>query len=213
MSMLARSFPSALLLLAAACGNAPVPVEPTASDGAAPSAGTMPPGHPPVAQASRPAAAPAADAARFTAQEGWITEAPSSAMRFAQYVLPAEGEGEDASVVVFYSPGGMGSVEDNLARWAGQMEQPDGSDPLAAAETKVERRDGVVFHTIDVTGTFASTPMMPGAPAGEKKPDTRLVGTVIECDSGPYYVKLVGPSATVERWRESYDAFLAAFRP
>ena len=50
--------------------------------------------------------------------------------------------------------------------------------------------------------------------AGERanKPNWRMLAAVVETPRGPYYVKLVGPDATVQRWKESYQAFLQAIR-
>jgi len=31
--------------------------------------------------------------------------------------------------------------------------------------------------------------------------------------AGPYYIKLVGPAATVQRWRRSYEGMLDGMRP
>src|ERR1700730_6362397 len=40
---------------------------------------------------------------RFKTPDGWVTEQPSSKMRAAQYKLPkAEGDSEDASLVLYY---------------------------------------------------------------------------------------------------------------
>jgi hypothetical protein len=40
---------------------------------------------------------------RFKMPDGWVSESPSSRMRGAQYTLPkADGDAEDASLVVYY---------------------------------------------------------------------------------------------------------------
>jgi hypothetical protein len=54
--------------------------------------------------------------------------------------------------------------------------------------------------------------MMPGSGDRQNKPGWRLLGAVVESPHGPYYVKLVGPDATVRSWKESFRAFLRAIR-
>src|SRR5262245_50726457 len=77
----------------------------------------------------------------LTPQPGWIVEKPANTMRKAQYSLPrADGDSEDASLIVHYFGGQGGSREDNLRRWAGQFEQPDGSssaDKLKSSERTI----------------------------------------------------------------------------
>ena len=74
---------------------------------------TRQPAPPP--EAAPPAEVPAAPAAapvgmHWTAQPGWIAEPTTSAMRKAQFKLPrAEGDGEDASLIVYYFGGSGGS--------------------------------------------------------------------------------------------------------
>src|SRR3954464_13311006 len=63
---------------------------------------------------------------RFKAPDGWTTEKSSSSMRVAQYRLPkAEGDKEDASLVLYYFGASQGgSAQANIDRWIGQMQQP-----------------------------------------------------------------------------------------
>ncbi len=78
--------------------------------------------------------APAAGLA-WTAPEGWRSVPPSSSMRVAEWALAkADGDPEDASLVVFHFPGTGGSVQANLDRWYTQFEQPDGEAQQAAAQ-------------------------------------------------------------------------------
>src|ERR1041384_3439741 len=66
---------------------------------------------------------------KFKVPAGWVEEQRTSSMRVAQYKLPkAEGDTEDASLVLYYfGPGQGGSVTANIDRWISQMKQPDGS--------------------------------------------------------------------------------------
>jgi hypothetical protein len=63
----------------------------------------------------------------FTTPEGWRPSQPSSSMRVAEFTLPhATGDAEDAQFVVYYFGGSGGSVEANMQRWIGQIQQADG---------------------------------------------------------------------------------------
>ncbi|HEX6882732.1 MAG TPA: hypothetical protein VF530_05085 [Planctomycetota bacterium] len=161
-----------------------------------------------------PAAAPSASSApRWSAQEGWIEEPPTSAMRRAQFRLPdPDGAAEATLVVYHFGPGGGGGVEANVARWASQFEQPDGSDPAAAARTTTRTLKGVALTDVDLAGTYVAE-TSPGSGQRVREAGWRLLATILEPEGGPYYVKLVGPAATVAAHEARYRAFLAAALP
>ncbi len=196
-----RIAPGLSLLIAVACGHsAPVPVEPGER-----------PSEPRESAPASPAPAARTGEPAFQAQPGWVQETPSLPMRIAQYALPAAGgDAEDAELTVFGGMGIGGSVEDNLARWAGQFQAPDGGpskDVIRSAPRKVGE---LTIHRLEVGGSYV-TGAMPGGPPPRNEPDWRMLGAVIETREGPYFVKCVGPEATVRRWTESFDAFLATF--
>src|SRR5262245_2011892 len=57
------------------------------------------------------------------APESWKEEQPTSAMRLTQFKVPkAEGDAEDAELIVFYFKQGSGSAEDNLKRQLAKFE-------------------------------------------------------------------------------------------
>jgi len=182
------------VLLLAACGDAPRPVaEATGTPGMGGTAQA------PAAQAFTP---------HFHGQEGWVEEQPSNSMRIRQYSLPGEGEAGDASVVVFYfGPGGGGGLEANLSRWASQMAPADGSDPMAAMSRSERSLESIKVTEVALTGTYAGD-MMPGAGERPTFAGYALRGAVLECEGGPYFVKMTGPEAVVERWSDSFKTFI-----
>jgi len=146
---------------------------------------------------------------KFVEQEGWISEPPSNNFRKAQYRLPAvEGDPDDATLVVITFPGG-GTVDDNFTRWCMQFLQDDGRPSTEAAARDVEEREGFRFHTIDVSGRYVAE-TQPGSGERVNLPEYRLLGCVIETGGSPYFVKMVGPAETMERWQASFYAFLKA---
>lgn len=149
----------------------------------------------------------AASDLKLKAPDGWVSETPSSNMRVAQYKLP--GEAGDASLVVYYfGPGQGGSVDANLERWIGQMQQPDGGSSRAKAKTETTTVNGMNTTLLDVTGTFSAGDMTGGGGSGQAMPNARMRAAVIETPKGAYYIKLVGPEKTIEKWDAGYMAFV-----
>lgn len=144
---------------------------------------------------------------------GWVEEPPRSSMRAAQYRIPrAEGDARDAELVIFYFGGGGGSVEDNLDRWTSQFQQPDGRPSREVA--KLEERetpDGLTAHLIDLPGTYVAE-TRPGSGERVHEPGSRLLGAIVETPAGPFFVKLVGPDATVRAAKDAFLAFVDSFQ-
>jgi predicted small lipoprotein YifL len=149
---------------------------------------------------------------RFKAPDGWTTEKPSSNMRAAQYKLPkAEGDNEDASLVLYYFGSNQGgTAQANIDRWISQMQQPDGSDSKSKAKTDTLTVNGLKVTTVDVTGTYTAE-MAPGSKTFHNDDNYRLRAAVIETPKGNYYVKLTGPAKTIARWEQSYNDYLKSF--
>ena len=158
------------------------------------------------------AAAPSAPASsgelQFKTPNGWTSQQPSSSMRIGQYELPAaEGDSEPATLVVFYfGPGQGGSVEANLDRWMGQIQQPDGGSSKDKAKTQTLTVNGMKVTLLDVSGTYAGGDM--GRGSGQPKSNFRMRAGVIESPKGGYFIKLVGPEKTVVKWDDSFIAFI-----
>ncbi len=149
----------------------------------------------------------------FVPQTGWEIEETASSMRAAQYRLPGDGSTDDAQLVIYYfGPNGAGPIEDNIDRWCGQFEQPDGRASRNAAATAKRIVHGLAVTTIDLPGTYVAG-TFPGSGERVNQPDYRLLGAIFETDAGPYYAKLLGPAQTVARWQASYDAFIRSLRP
>ena len=179
------------------CSDAPVPIKnsqpaPPQSD----------------ASQSRPASSGQSSAAsgglRLRAPDGWTSETVASNMRVSQYRLPhAEGDAEDASLVVYYFGQGQGgSVDANLERWAGQMGQT-----LDKAQKQAMTVNGLSVTLLDVTGHY-SAEMTPGSAEKVDKPNSRLRAAVIETPKGPYFVKLIGSVKTIGRWDQEFLSYI-----
>ena len=129
-------------------------------------------------------------------------------MRKAQYRLPGSGGAGDATLVVYhFGPGGGGGVEANLERWAGQFEQPDGSDSRAAMKSAARTLNGREVTEVDLAGTYVAE-TSPGSGEHVREEDWRMLAAILAAPEGAYYAKLVGPSATIKRWEASFTSFL-----
>lgn len=129
-------------------------------------------------------------------------------MRVADFVLPkAEGDAEDASLVIYFFGGTGGTVQANLDRWFGQIAQPDGRQTKDVATTSARFINGLSVTTFDARGTYVAE-VTPGSEQRFHKPGYRMRAAVIETKGGPYFIKLVGPIKTVARWDKEFEAFL-----
>ena len=164
------------------------------------------------APASEPvpaAARPPGSALVFEPPPEWVVESPTSTMRKAQYRLPrAEGDPEDAECVVyFFGAMGGGGVDANIERWCSQFEQEggrDSKDVLARSERKV---NGLPVHEVQLSGTYVAE-TAPGSGVRVNKPGFRMLAAILESDHGAYYVKLVGPEATVQEHASAFRDFI-----
>ncbi|MCG8607527.1 hypothetical protein MJD09_21410 [bacterium] len=148
----------------------------------------------------------------WTSPPAWTIETPTSSFRKAQFrLLRTQDDPEDATCIVFHFGGEGGGVQANLDRWASQFTQPDGSASLEAAKTERVTVNGLKQTRLDLSGTylFKTTPM---SPHHTEKPNFRMLAAVVESSSGPWFVKLVGPVATVSKWEQSYKQFMDSFQ-
>jgi hypothetical protein len=167
---------------------------------AAPAAGMKP--------AAAHSAAPASGGLKYTAPSDWVSEQPTSSMRQAQYRLPrAEGDPEDAELVVFYFQGGGGGVQMNIDRWTGQFTKADGSPVSGVAKTSKKESHKIPITIVDVSGTYMAG-MGPMLAETKAKPNFRMLAAVAEAPSGPWFFKLTGPAKTVGKWESGYQSFL-----
>lgn len=164
---------------------------------------------PAAAHGALPSVSPASDAGlQFTAPSNWISEAPTSANRRAQYKLPrATGDSEDAEIAVYNFPGGGGTPQANVDRWLSQFTKADGS-PAADSAKVVKKTIGSIPVTIvDISGTYAGAMMMMQQ-ASKGKPHVRMLAAIAETSGGPWFFKLTGPENTVKKYQPDFDAFI-----
>jgi hypothetical protein len=145
---------------------------------------------------------------KFTPPPSWIAETPESTSRKAQYRIPrAEGDSEDANLVIYYFNGGGGSPQANVDRWIAEFTGPDGKPASGAAKVTHKTINGIPFTIVDVSGTYSNS-MGSMMNAASPKSGTRLLGAIAETGGGPWFIKLIGPEKTVAKSEPAFQSFL-----
>ncbi len=142
----------------------------------------------------------------------WATGAEKP-MRLATYIInPAGGDTDSAECAVFYfGPEHGGGVDENLQRWAGQFEQPNGGNSMDKAEIETEKRDDLKITTIDLTGTYLVSGAMMQVTG--KKDNYRLLGAIVEGPQGLVFFKMTGPQKTMESAEAGFETLLKSIKP
>jgi len=145
---------------------------------------------------------------RFTAAPEWKPQTVTSMMRVGEYTLPrAEGDPEDAVLIVYYFGTTGGSVQANIDRWLGQLTQPDGRPTKEIATTRSRRINGLAVTDFDASGTYVAE-VSPGSQEHHNKPGFRLRAVIVETARGPYFIRVLGPASTIAKWDTTMEAFL-----
>lgn len=138
----------------------------------------------------------------FSKPAAWTERPASSSMRVAEFVVPrASGDSEDGELIVYYFGGSGGSVEANLDRWTKQFQSA--REPVRTTASV----NGLKLTNLTVSGTYVAE-VRPGASERHNKPGFQMRATVVETPKGPYFVKLTGPSATIDKAGPAFDQFL-----
>jgi hypothetical protein len=148
---------------------------------------------------------------RFAVPRAWTRVPAPSDVRAAQYTIPrAKGDVLDGELVLFhFGTGKGGSAEDNLNRWYGQFVQPDGRASRDAAVVTMRTVGGLKVTSVDLAGTYLGM-QMPGGRALEPKPGFRLLAAVVEGPGGPWFLRALGPAASIAAAKPDFDALLAS---
>jgi gluconolactonase len=135
----------------------------------------------------------------------WKKVKPRSQLVEVEFSIPEAEEGVGAGRMTIMASGG--TVKDNLTRWIGQFRTAEGG---AIEEVEpVEHEVGELkITTLDLSGTYRDMSRGPFGPATEL-PDHRMLGAIIPTDGeGTYYVKLYGPTATIEKAAEKFTEMI-----
>lgn len=135
---------------------------------------------------------------------GW-SDRGASGLRLATLAIGAAADSPEVTVIP-----AAGSLESNVARWAGQL------DEQADETTRGERAVAAIraAETIDVAGTPAVVVLLLSADreaGGDTLP--AILGAMIPVDdSSALFVKFKGDAAIARRERENFHRFVASIR-
>ena len=135
----------------------------------------------------------------------WKWVPTTSSMRAAQLELGEAAKGGIAEVVFFYfGASNGGGTQANVERWFGQFKES--KEKLGA---KVEEK---TINAKKVTFVQAKGTYMSGSPFGPKtaKPDHVLMGAILESKQGNVFVKMTGPTQTVEPAIQAFQEMVTA---
>lgn len=196
-------------------GHPPLNAAPPARPADAGSA-TLPPGHPPLGSGPEPMTAPSKGSElQYETPDAWSVKPVTSSLRKANYGLPrAEGDPEDAELIVFYfGPGQGGSVEANLDRWKGMFVGEDGAAlPASASSVDEFQAGGMKVTVLNVTGRYVASNMMTGQRSDPTSSDYRMLAAVVETDGGPWFFRALGPAKTIAMHEDAIRQMLSAVR-
>jgi hypothetical protein len=135
----------------------------------------------------------------FPLPAGWIGKPPSNSMRLAEADVPGPaGDATKACLVVFSTAGG--SVDDNIARWAGQVRDPKGQ-PVAATPQK-RTVAGLPVTVVEMTGSYA------GMGGGEPQANYTLRAAIVEAPAGLIFIKMTGPAEQMSANAPAFNAMV-----
>lgn len=147
---------------------------------------------------------------KFKAPEGWEYQHPASSMRRAEFGVRGEA-GTAGLVVYFFGNQGAGSAQANIDRWLSQFKKPDGSS-VAAPQPVTRKIAGLKTTQVEAAGTYVGG-MGAGAPhAAEGQPGQRMIATIVETPSGPFYFKFLGADETVIENRKALEGLFASMK-
>ena len=137
----------------------------------------------------------------------WNRLESRSAMRMLEAEIPGSGGPGEISAY-YFGPGGGGGLAANIERWKSQVVlKPGAPEPTTQSrETGGVRRTWVELEgTVKAStiGSFPTTDLHDGA----------LFGAIIEAPGGPWYLRAVGPGATMREQRQAFLAMLDSARP
>lgn len=145
----------------------------------------------------------------------WKKEKPANKFRAYQFQVPkAEGDKKDAELLIFYfGTGSGGTVNDNIKRWKGQFQAPEGKTIDEVAKVDKKKVAGVPLTYLDIHGTYLYKfpPFDPNAKV-TKLPEYRRLGVYFDSENGPYFITLTGPAKTVAQHKKGFDDWLQGFK-
>jgi len=118
----------------------------------------------------------------------------------------ADGDDEEPVLKVYHWANGVGTVDENVKRWAGLFKTKDGDAfPVEKAKKETFESNGLKITTVEIEGTFTPPAMMGG---GDPKKGQKLIAAYVDGPGGPWTVKLQGPVKSIDKVKDAYVKWL-----
>lgn len=142
----------------------------------------------------------------------WKFQKPDRPFRTHEFTLPAPegGTGSGFLMITHFGKGGGGGLDENLRRWYGMVEQPDGSSTEKASKKHDEelKQAGGKVVWLDMPGTYLDRPS-PMSQDVTKRPNYRVFAAMIDAGKdGPYWIRAWGPDDLMKSHRDGFERFL-----
>lgn len=166
---------------------------------AAPQPATTPPAGP----ATADGATVSVLSVSLTLPATWKRNPPANQMRLAEALVPdSSGDASKSSLVVFSTAGG--TVDENIARWAGQVRDAKGQPVQGTSQSHTI--SGMKVIVVEMTGSFA------GMGDGAAKENWTLRGAIIEAPDGLLFIKMTGPAPSVTAATKDFDSLVQSLK-
>ena len=140
----------------------------------------------------------------------WTPTQPSSAMRAAQFAVPAAAGADVGEVAAFFFPAGQGGTnEANIERWTAEFSSADGKP--VAPKISTSKSGDTEITLVELQGNYARGVSM-GTP-GQAKPDQALLVAIVKTATGRITLQMYGPNKTVSAQRDNFLKLAKGFRP
>jgi hypothetical protein len=153
-------------------------------------------------------------AATLMAPKSWTRQKPKSRIVEHEFsIKPSDGDKNAGRMTVMASGG---SIKDNLARWAGQFTQPDGTASKGKMKVTKKKVAGQDVNFVDISGTYGEALRGPFGPKVDRA-GYRMLAAILELskDSKPmgnYYIKLYGPAKTIKQNEKAFEQFVLSLK-
>jgi len=142
----------------------------------------------------------------------WKEVPTDQQFRYKVFRLPGEKPDLEAELVIFYFGEGVGGgVEENIKRWKSMFQPPEGKSIDEVTKVSEFQVGTVPVVYVDIRGTYLFRPF-PASPKVEPRKDYRMISVIFRSPKGPYFIRLVGPEATVAKHQKGFDEWLKNFK-
>ncbi len=140
----------------------------------------------------------------------WVV-GPKMPMRAGTYFASAtDGDAEPAECRVnFFGAGQGGAVDENIMRWAGQMELEGQEGKSPTPIVKRTEISGIPVAIIELNGVYLSK-TRPMAKEFTRKPGFTMLAAIVTAPEGTIFYKMTGPCKTIDANRENFRRMIGS---